>query len=160
MYNSTYKCNLAKSSLLSDVKRLQLTYDSSSKRATYEGKSMKGVIIGIKKIEAKKDEVEFIDDKPSRRQLPDPHGLDYGISCNQLTDDNENAKKYDDLLDQFEKLRLEFEEYKKQNPPKEQPKAPKKEPKAPKKSIIDFFDDEDDGDDNDVDDNKLVNKLK
>jgi len=58
-------------------------------------------------------------------------------------------------LDQFEKLRLEFEEYKKQNPPKEQPKAPKK-------SIIDFFDDEDDGDgdDNDVDDNKLVNKLK
>jgi len=162
MYNSTYKCNLAKSSLLSDVKRLQLTYDSSSKRATYEGKSMKGVIIGIKKIEAKKDEVEFIDDKPSRRQLPDPHGLDYGISCNQLTDDNENAKKYDDLLDQFEKLRLEFEEYKKQNPPKEQPKAPKEEPKAPKKSIIDFFDDEDDGDgdDNDVDDNKLVNKLK
>ena len=65
--------------------------------------------------EEKKDGVSF---------LPDPHGLDYGLSCEELKDDellrkyNNSEKELNDLKDQFEKMRLEFEQYK-LNYPKE-----------------------------------------
>ena len=57
--------------------------------------------------------------------MPDHNGLDYGIPCETLKDDEllkryiDNEKELNDLKDQFEKMRLEFEEYKLNNPKKE-----------------------------------------
>ena len=84
--------------------------------------------------EEKKDGVSF---------LPDPHGLDYGLPCETLKDDEllkkyiDNEKELNDLKDQFEKMRLEFEEYKLNNS--------KKEKKVKKEEIeeigeVDFID--------------------
>ena len=54
------------SGLLSDIKRLNLQYDSCKKRVVYNGKSEHGVILGIKKKQHSKEEdtndIDFIDD--------------------------------------------------------------------------------------------------
>jgi predicted RNase H-like nuclease (RuvC/YqgF family) len=54
------------SGLLSDIKRLNLQYDSCKKRVVYNGKSEHGVILGIKKKHQSKEddsnEIDFIDD--------------------------------------------------------------------------------------------------
>jgi predicted RNase H-like nuclease (RuvC/YqgF family) len=54
------------SGLLSDIKRLNLQYDSCKKRVVYNGKSEHGVILGIKKKHQSKEddsnEIDFVDD--------------------------------------------------------------------------------------------------
>ena len=54
------------SGLLSDIKRLNLQYDSCKKRVVYNGKSEHGVILGIKKKQHSKEEdtndIDFVDD--------------------------------------------------------------------------------------------------
>jgi len=54
------------SGLLSDIKRLNLQYDSCKKRVVYNGKSEHGVILGIKKKHQSKEDdtndIDFIDD--------------------------------------------------------------------------------------------------
>jgi hypothetical protein len=54
------------SGLLSDIKRLNLQYDSCKKRVVYNGKSEHGVILGIKKKQHSKEDdtndIDFIDD--------------------------------------------------------------------------------------------------
>ena len=51
---------------MSDIKRLNLQYDSCKKRVVYNGKSEHGVILGIKKKQHSKEEdtneIDFIDD--------------------------------------------------------------------------------------------------
>jgi hypothetical protein len=79
--------------------------------------------------------------KKDKQALPDPNGLDAGLSCDE-PDNEEILKKLSDkekevqeLNEQFEKMRLEFEAYKKQFPP-QGPQAPPAAPKSPPKILV------------------------
>ena len=48
LFNTQTKCNFAWTSILSDIKRVGLTYDGG-KRALYKGATIRGVVVGIKK---------------------------------------------------------------------------------------------------------------
>ena len=115
MYNSYTKCNFSASSIMTDIQRLQLNYNRGL-RCMYNGVSLRGVIIGIKKLKGQQSEpVKTV----YRQGLPDPDGLDAGIPCTELTDDDlirrlkDKEEEVNDLNEQFEKMRLEFEAYKK-----------------------------------------------
>jgi hypothetical protein len=76
------------------------------------------------------DEYYDKESKKEKQALPDPSGLDAGISFEEEVDNEEILKKLtdkekeiQDLNEQFEKMRLEFEAYKKQFPP-QGPQAP------------------------------------
>jgi len=83
-------------------------------------------------------EVDEYYDKESKKEkqaLPDPTGLDAGMSFEEEVDNEEILKKLtdkekevQDLNEQFEKMRLEFEAYKKQFPPQGPPPAPASAP--------------------------------
>jgi hypothetical protein len=112
MFNTYTKCNYAWTTILSDIKRCNLSYDKG-KWGLYNSQKSRGIIVGLKKKST--EEVEFIDDDGvyARRV--------YGEDLK----DDELLKKYidiqkenNDLKDQFEKMRLEFEEYKLNNPKK------------------------------------------
>ena len=143
----------------------------------YNGMSVRGVIVGIKKKTGEQeDEVptkEVPSKKTTKQELPDPNGLDYGMPCTELDNDDiirrlkDKEEEVNDLKEQFEKMRLEFEAYKKQFPvPQISEKSavrvidnnsdeeidsppPKPKPKQAKVksvlSIIDGSDDEDEG---------------
>ena len=85
--------------------------------------------------------------KKDKQALPDPSGLDAGISFEEEVDNEEILKKLtdkekevQDLNEQFEKMRLEFEAYKKQFPPPVPPTAPASPPNV---LIIEDSDEED-----------------
>ena len=85
----------------------------------------RGIIVGLKK-KFTEEEVEFLDEKKKvQSSMLDPNGLDNGLPCETLKDDEllkryiDNEKELNDLKDQFEKMRLEFEEYKLNNSKKE-----------------------------------------
>jgi hypothetical protein len=70
--------------------------------------------------------------KENKKGLPDPDGLDAGIPCVELDNDDivqrlkDKEEEVNDLNEQYEKMRLEFEAYKKQFPAPEVPKQSKK----------------------------------
>ena len=116
MFNTYTKYNYAWTTILSDIKRCNLNYDKG-RWGVYNGQKSRGIIVGLKK-KSTEEEVEFIDEGKVNYSLPDLHGLDQGLPCETRKDD-ELLKRYIDLKDQFEKMRLEFEEYKLNNPKKE-----------------------------------------
>jgi hypothetical protein len=70
--------------------------------------------------------------KENKKGLPDPDGLDAGIPCVELDNDDivqrlkDKEEEVNGLNEQYEKMRLEFEAYKKQFPAPEVPKQSKK----------------------------------
>ena len=88
--------------------------------------------------------------KKDKQALPDPNGLDAGLSCEEPDKNEEILKKLSDkekevqeLNEQFEKMRLEFEAYKKQFPP-QGPQAPPAAPKSPPNILVIEDSDEED----------------
>ena len=70
--------------------------------------------------------------KEDKKGLPDPDGLDAGIPCTELDNDDiiqrlkDKEEEVNDLNEQYEKMRLEFEAYKKQFPAPQGPNQSKK----------------------------------
>jgi len=145
MYNRHSKCNYAWSTVHSDLKRLGIEFNRDKSKMV-NGISQKRCIIGIKP-KSQVDEVEFVN------EWPDPSGLDSGLPCETLKDDEclrlylQKEKECNDLKDAYEVLRLEFEAYKKQYPPV-------------KKATIRLIDDSDDESEVILKDNKIVDLLK
>jgi hypothetical protein len=88
------------------------------------------------------DEYYDKESKKEKKALPDPTGLDAGMSFEEEVDNEEILKKLtdkekevQDLNEQFEKMRLEFEAYKKQFPPPTPP-APPAAPKSPPSILV------------------------
>ena len=98
--------------------------------------SLRGVIVGIKKKSGEQKEELPAKEVPSKKtvkqELPDKDGLDFGIPCTELDNDDiiqrlkDKEEEVNDLNEQYEKMRLEFEAYKKQFPAPEVPKQSKK----------------------------------
>jgi len=137
----------------------------------YNGMSVRGVIVGIKKKTGEQeDEVptkENSSRKTAKQELLDPYGLDFGIPCTELDNDDiirrlkDKEEEVNDLKEQFEKMRLEFEAYKKQFPVPQisvrviddnsdeeidSPPPPKSKSK-PVKSVLSIIDDSDEDSD-------------
>jgi len=125
MFNSHTKCNFSASSIMTDIQRLQLKYERGL-RCIYNGMSLRGVIVGIKKKTGQEEEElpakEGLSKKPVKQTLPDPDGLDFGIPCTELDNDDiirrlkDKEEEVNDLNEQYEKMRLEFEAYKQRFP--------------------------------------------
>ena len=114
MYNHHTKCNFSASSIMTDIQRLQLKYEKGL-RSIYNGISIRGIIVGIKKKTVDYD--EFIEEVESKVS-----DLDYGLElpCQTLKDNDllrkytQSEKELNELKFDYEKLRLEFEAFKKE----------------------------------------------
>jgi hypothetical protein len=120
MYNSYTKCNFSASSIMTDIQRLQLKYERGL-RCVYNGVSLRGVIVGIKKLKGQAE---------PNKQAHDS-GLDYGIEFvpePEVTSDHdpeytekleadlrEKNKQYTELQIEHEKLKEEFEALQEKN---------------------------------------------
>ena len=166
MYNTYTKCNFSASSIMTDIQRLQLNYNRGL-RCMYNGVSLRGVIIGIKKLKgqqsepvkvvAKQSDLDFVlDMEPEITNDYDPEYTD------RLEKDlRETQKQYtelqiehDDLKEQFEALKKKFEAM--------QVKPPLV--MAPVKSVLQMIDgsdseDEDEGKPVRLKDNKILTAL-
>ena len=166
MYNTFSKCNFSASSIMTDIQRLQLNYNRGL-RCMYNGVSLRGVIIGIKKLKGQQIEPEKAVAKQS--------DLDFGLDMEpEVTNDHdpeytdrlekdlrETQKQYtelqiehDDLKEQFEELKKKFEAL--------QVKPPLA--RAPVKSVLQMIDgsdseDEDEGKTVRLKDNKILEAL-
>jgi hypothetical protein len=113
MYNSYTKCNFSASSIMTDIQRLQLKYERGL-RCVYNGVSLRGVIVGIKKLKGQAEPNKQANDS----------GLDYGIefvpepevSCDpeyteKLEKDlREKNEQYTELQIEHENMKERFEE--------------------------------------------------
>jgi len=118
MYNSYTKCNFSASSIMTDIQRLQLKYERGL-RCVYNGVSLRGVIVGIKKLKGQAE---------PNKQAHDS-GLDYGIEFvpePEVTSDpdpeytekleadlREKNKQYTELQIEHENMKERFEEMRK-----------------------------------------------
>jgi hypothetical protein len=109
MYNHHTKCNFSASSIMTDIQRLQLKYEKGL-RSVYNGISIRGIIVGIKKKTVHYE--EDICEESNVSMQP----VNY---CQKLQDDEllskymQTEKELTELKLDYEKLRLEFDEYKK-----------------------------------------------
>ena len=95
MYNSYTKCNFSSSSIMTDIQRLQLKYERGL-RCVYKGVSLRGVILGIEKLE---EQVKT--DEPETKQSD----LDYGLDFTPDNDDyikklEKDAKEKNELYNE------------------------------------------------------------
>ena len=168
MFNHHTKCNYSASSIMTDIQRLQLRYEKGM-RTVYNGLSIRGVIIGIKKKTV--DECDFVEETKSEApKARVVHDLDFGLDM-PYTEDNKDdylarklKEKVDenlDLYDQLNKLRIEFENYRKENPVKAPEIKVKIKETTQKKAVISFIDEESDEEVTVVrlKDNKIVEAL-
>ena len=110
------------------------------------------------------DEYYDAESTSQKTELPDPDGLDFGVPCEHIDNDeivrrlSDREKECNELKEEHERMRLELEELRKwkaENTPK-----PTDEPKK-KKSIISLIDDSDGEDENfDVSENKIAKAIK
>ena len=112
--------------LLNDIKRLNIKYDSSNKRTVYNGKSERGVLLGIKKKSNQVVEPEFTGEAMSRVANDsiklDKNGLDYGLEdesvsvLSDLTKNEVEAIKNEnlELKMRLEMMQLEMNQLKQQ----------------------------------------------
>jgi phage/plasmid-associated DNA primase len=130
MYNSHTKCNFSASSIMTDIQRLQLKYERGL-RCIYNGISLRGVIVGIKKKSGNKEK------EPEAGNSLSDYGYDevnYEYHTEQLQKElREKNKQYTELQIEHDQLKADFEALKK-----------KMEALATKavKSVIDDSDDE------------------
>jgi hypothetical protein len=153
LYNSYTKCNFSASSIMTDIQRLQLKYERGL-RCIYNGVSLRGVIIGIKKKSGNQEKEKEPYDTKSHKLLSNAQHLnepetdisnsgfaDYGYDevnyeyhTEQLQKElREKNKQYTELQIEHDQLKADFEELKK----KMEAMATK-----PVKSVIDDSDDE------------------
>ena len=126
MYNSYTKCNFSASSIMTDIQRLQLKYERGL-RCVYNNVSLRGVIVGIKKltgkVEPNKPEVKHSDLDFGLEFEPEPeitHNSEYTEELekdlreknNQFT---ELQIEHDNLKKEFEAMKLKLKEIEKQN---------------------------------------------
>ena len=118
MYNSYTKCNFSASSIMTDIQRLQLKYERGL-RCVYNGVSLRGVIVGIKKLKGQAEPNKQANDS----------GLDYGIefvpepevTCDPdpeyteklEADLREKNKQFNELQIEHENMKERFEEMRK-----------------------------------------------
>ena len=168
MYNTYTKCNFSASSIMTDIQRLQLNYNRGL-RCMYNGVSLRGVIIGIKKLKgqqsepvkvvAKQSDLDFGLDMEPEPEITNDYDPEY---TDRLEKDlRETQKQYtelqiehDDLKEQFEALKRKFEAM--------QVKPPLV--MAPVKSVLQMIDgsdseDEDEGKPVRLKDNKILTAL-
>jgi hypothetical protein len=114
------------SGLLSDIKRLNLQYDSCKKRVVYNGKSEHGVILGIKKKQHSKEEdtndIDFIDD--DERSILSKSvveaikmeniELKMKLEAMQMNNNSELENKYKELERQNKELSEKYDKHRKQ----------------------------------------------
>jgi hypothetical protein len=121
MYNSYTKCNFSASSIMTDIQRLQLNYNRGL-RCMYNGVSLRGVIIGIKKLKGQQTE-------PEKAAAPKQYDLDFGLDMepepevtndydpeytNRLEKDlRETQKQYTELQIEHDDMKERFEEMRK-----------------------------------------------
>ena len=151
MFNHHTKCNYSASSVMTDIQRLQLKYEKG-KCTMYNGLSIRGVIIGIKKKTL--IDCDFVEE--TKNEIPHKakvvHDLDFGLDMPYSEEKNDDVvaklkEKEDevlDLYDQLNKLRIEFENYKKENPVKAPEIKVKIKETTQKKAVISFIDEESD----------------
>ena len=114
------------SGLLSDIKRLNLQYDSCKKRVVYNGKSEHGVILGIKKKQHSKEEdtndIDFVDDD-ERSNLSksiveaikmENIELKMKLEAMQMNSNSELENKYKELERQNKELSEKYDKHFKQ----------------------------------------------
>jgi hypothetical protein len=132
LYNSYTKCNFSASSIMTDIQRLQLKYERGL-RCIYNGISLRGVIIGIKK-KSGNEEKEEEKEPDSIKFYSGYDELDYDDKNEILHKElREKNKQYTELQIEHDQLKADFEELKK----KMEAMATK-----PVKSVIDDSDDE------------------
>jgi hypothetical protein len=135
LYNSYTKCNFSASSIMTDIQRLQLKYERGL-RCIYNGVSLRGVIIGIKKKSGNQEKEKEPETEISNSGFAD-YGYDevnYEYHTEQLQKElREKNKQYTELQIEHDQLKADFEELKK----KMEAMATK-----PVKSVIDDSDDE------------------
>ena len=133
LYNSYTKCNFSASSIMTDIQRLQLKYERGL-RCIYNGISLRGVILGIKKKSGKPEEKE-----PEAGNSFSDYGYDevnYEHHTEQLEKElREKNKQYTELQIEHDQLKADFEALKKKMEAMEAKKSPVK-------SVIDDSDDE------------------
>ena len=154
MFNSHTKCNFSASSIMTDIQRLQLKYERGL-RCMYNGMSLRGVIVGIKKktgqeeeppekaepakVVAKKYDLDYgLDMEPevNEPEIVNDHNPEYTESLEkELREKNKQYTElqieHDDLKEKFEAMRKRLEEMESKLPPK------------PVKSVISILDDSD-----------------
>jgi hypothetical protein len=130
MYNSYTKCNFSASSIMTDIQRLQLKYERGL-RCIYNGISLRGVILGIKKKSGKKKKKEETGNTFSDYGYDE---VNYEHRTEALEKEiREKNKQYTELQIEHDQLKADFEALKK----KMEAMATK-----PMKSVIDDSDDE------------------
>ena len=76
MFNSHTKCNFSASSIMTDIQRLQLKYERGL-RCMYNGMSLRGVIVGIKKKTGQEEEPP--EKAEPAKKVAKKYDLDYGL---------------------------------------------------------------------------------
>ena len=119
MYDTYYKCNFGWNTILTDIKRCRLVYEKE-KRTQYNGLSMRGVIVGIKKKKRTNDTTDEDDD-----DSVDENDTRYPDKLKQITKERDEYKlKYEQLQKQLDELQKKMSQ---QTAPKDEPK-PKSQP--------------------------------
>jgi phage/plasmid-associated DNA primase len=126
MYNSYTKCNFSASSIMTDIQRLQLKYERGL-RCVYNNVSLRGVIVGIKKltgkVEPNKPEVKHSDLDFGLDMEPEPeiaHNSEYTEKLEKDLKEKNNQFtelqiEHDNLKKEFEAMKLKLKEIEKQN---------------------------------------------
>jgi phage/plasmid-associated DNA primase len=120
MYNTYTKCNFSASSIMTDIQRLQLNYNRGL-RCMYNGVSLRGVIIGIKKLKgqqsepvkvvAKQSDLDFGLDMEPEPEITNDYDPEY---TDRLEKDlRETQKQYTELQIEHDDLKERFEEMRK-----------------------------------------------
>lgn len=134
MYDSYYKCNFGWNTILTDIKRCRLIYEKE-KRTVYNGLSIRGVIVGIKKKKRVNENVSNHDDDDTDDDSVDENDARYTDKLKQVT------KERDDYKIKCEQLTKQLEELKKQLSQNNLPKPePQPEIKKDTQSKINLFD--------------------
>jgi hypothetical protein len=111
MFNRYSKCNFSATSVMTDIKRLQLNYQRLL-CCMYNGTSRRGVVIGIK--HKTNEEPEPVEQTPQFSDLD--HGLDPVMNYEQ--EYKKLKAEHEKMRLEHEKMRLEFEAFKKLHEPK------------------------------------------
>lgn len=133
MYDTYYKCNFGWNTILTDIKRCRLVYEKE-KRALFNGLSMRGVIIGIKK--KKRGNNNKVDDTNDTDDEIDENDARYNDKLKQVTKERDEYKlKYEELAKQFEEFKKKLS-----GEVKTEPKTEPKKEEQKKEEEFSLFD--------------------
>ena len=163
MFNHHTKCNYSASSIMTDIQRLQLRYERGM-RTVYNGVSIRGVLIGIKKKDWECNDNEFVDEPLMAKPIQLHHGLDEhpSVTIENLQNElREEQKQKNELRLENEALKAKIAEL--SNIQKWlKPEPVKVQEVQIKKSVLSLISDDSDEETVEVrlKDNKIVDSLK